>query len=136
MNIAFTEEQLMIIILSLLFVIAIIVIVIEWRKNAVSKNNVLLLEKKTELKKIELVEKDLENKRRKEDMSDLSEEDQERLRQIRINTAEIIGKVGLLNTEVSEKVEQLEAKSELLKLQKLSEQLSKKEEEIEKALKK
>ena len=130
MNIAFTEEQLMIIILSLLFVIAIIVIVIEWRKNAVSKNNVLLLEKKTELKKIELVEKDLENKRRKEDMSDLSEEDQERLRQIRINTAEIIGKVGLLNTEVTEKVEQLEAKSELLKLQKLSEQLSKKEEEI------
>ena len=103
MNIAFTEEQLMIIILSLLFVIAIIVIVIEWRKNAVSKNNVLLLEKKTELKKIELVEKDLENKRRKEDMSDLSEEDQERLRQIRINTAEIIGKVGLLNTEVTEK---------------------------------
>ena len=69
-------------------------------------------------------------------MSDLSEEDQERLRQIRINTAEIIGKVGLLNTEVTEKVEQLEAKSELLKLQKLSEQLSKKEEEIEKALKK
>ena len=136
MNIAFTEEQLMIIILSLLFVIAIIVIVIEWRKNAVSKNNVLLLEKKTELKKIELVEKDLENKRRKEDMSDLSEEDQEWLRHIRINTAEIIGKVGLLNTEVTEKVEQLEAKSELLKLQKLSEQLSKKEEEIEKALKK
>ena len=136
MNIAFTEEQLMIIILSLLFVIAIIVIVIEWRKNAVSKNNVLLLEKKTELKKIELVEKDLENKRRKEDMSGLSEEDQERLRQIRINTAEIIGKVGLLNTEVTEKVEQLEAKSELLKLQKLSEQLSKKEKEIEKALKK
>ena len=136
MNIAFTEEQLMIIILSLLFVIAIIVLVIEWRKNAVSKNNVLLLEKKTELKKIELVEKDLENKRRKEDMSDLSEEDQEWLRQIRINTAEIIGKVGLLNTEVTEKVEQLEAKSELLKLQKLSEQLSKKEEEIEKALKK
>ena len=136
MNIAFTEEQLMIIILSLLFVIAIIVIVIEWRKNAVSKNNVLLLEKKTELKKIELVEKDLENKRRKEDMSDLSEEDQERLRQIIINTAEIIVKVGLLNTEVTEKVEQLEAKSELLKLQKLSEQLSKKEEEIEKALKK
>ena len=66
-------------------------------------------------------------------MSDLSEEDQERLRQIRINTAEIIGKVGLLNTEVTEKVEQLEAKSELLKLQKLSEQLSKKEEEIEKS---
>ena len=44
--------------------------------------------------------------------------------------------MGLLNTEVTEKVEQLEAKSELLKLQKLSEQLSKKEEEIEKALKK
>lgn len=136
MHIAFTEEQIMIMILSLLFVIAVIVIVIEWRKNSVSRNNVLLLEKQTELKKIELVEKDLENKRRKENMSDLSKEDQEKLQQIRLNTAEIMGKVGLLSTEVNEKVEQLEAKSELLKLQKLTEKLDKKEQEIEKSLKK
>lgn len=136
MHIAFTEEQIMIMVLSLLFVIAIIVIIVEWRKKSVSRNNVLLLEKQTELKKIELVEKDLENKRRKESMSDLSKEDQERLQQIRLNTAEIMGKVGLLSTEVNEKVEQLEAKSELLKLQKITEKLDKKEQEIEKSLKK
>lgn len=136
MNIAFTEEQIMIMILSLLFVIAIIVIVIEWRKNATSRNQVLLLEKQTELKKIELVEKDLENKYKKENLSDLSKEDQERLQQIRLNTSQIMTEVGLLNTEVNERVEQLEAKSELLKLQKLANKLDKKEKEIEQSLKK
>jgi hypothetical protein len=93
------------------------------------------LEKKAELKKIELVEKDLESKRMKENITELSEEDQEKLKNIRSNTTEIMAKVGLLNSEVSEKVEQLEAKSELLKLQKLSKELEKKEAELEKSLK-
>jgi hypothetical protein len=115
--------------------ILVIVVVVEWRKAAVSKNSILLLEKKAELKKIELVEKDLESKRMKENITELSEEDQEKLKNIRSNTTEIMAKVGLLNSEVSEKVEQLEAKSELLKLQKLSKELEKKEAELEKSLK-
>lgn len=135
MAISFTTDQIMIIVLALIFLIAIIVIVIEWRKSSVSRNNVALLEKQAELKKIELVEKDLESKRRKEDMTDLSEEDQEKLKQIRLNTSEVIAKVGLLSTEVNERAEQLEAKSELLKLQKLAKKLDKKEKEIEKSLK-
>ncbi|OED29707.1 hypothetical protein [Methanosphaera sp. WGK6] len=136
MVIAFTEDQIFLLALAIIFLIAIIVIVVEWRKSAVSRNNVTLLERQMELKKIELVEKDLENKRMKENMSELSKEDQEKLQQIRINTSEIMGKVGLLSTEVNERVEQLEAKSELLKLQKLAEKLDKKEAEIEKSLKK
>lgn len=135
MAISFTTDQIMIIVLALIFLIAIIVIVIEWRKSSVSRNNVALLEKQAELKKIELVEKDLESKRRKEDMTDLSEEDQEKLKQIRLNTSEVMAKVGLLSTEVNERAEQLEAKSELLKLQKLAKKLDKKEKEIEKSLK-
>jgi hypothetical protein len=135
MDMIFTQDQLLILILSVIFLILVIVVVVEWRKAAVSKNSILLLEKKAELKKIELVEKDLESKRMKENITELSEEDQEKLRNIRSNTTEIMAKVGLLNSEVSEKVEQLEAKSELLKLQKLSKELEKKEAELEKSLK-
>jgi transposase len=131
----FNQEQLLILILSVIALIMVIVVIIEWRKAKTSQNSVLLLEKKAELKKIELVEKDLENKRRKEDLTELSEEDQDNLRQIRSNTSEVMAKVGLLSVEVNERVEQLEAKSELLKLQKLQKELEKKEAEIEKALK-
>ena len=46
-----------------------------------------------------------------------------------------MGKISLLSSEVNEKADQLEAKSELLKLQKLSEKLDKKQAEIEKSLK-
>ena len=135
MDMIFNQEQLLILILSVIALIMVIVVIIEWRKAKTSQNSVLLLEKKAELKKIELVEKDLENKRRKEDLTELSEEDQDNLRQIRSNTSEIMTKVGLLSVEVNEKVEQLEAKSELLKLQKLQKELEKKEAEIERALK-
>ncbi|MBO7719818.1 MAG: hypothetical protein J6S29_06695 [Methanosphaera sp.] len=135
MDMIFTQDQLMILILSVILLIAIIVVVVEWRKTAVSKNSIVLLEKKAELKKIELVEKDLETKRMKESLTELSEEDQEKLKNIRSNTSEIMAKVGLLSTQVNEKVEQLEAKSELLKLQKLELELEKKEAELEKALK-
>ena len=136
MDIMFSQDQLLLLIIAVIFLIAVIIIVLAWMKISSSRNSILLLEKQTELKKIELVEKDLENKRRKENLSDLSEEDQEKLKEIRLNTSEIMAKVGLLNTEVSERVEQLEAKSELLKLKKLSQELDKKEREIEKSLEK
>lgn len=135
MDIIFTSDQLLILILAVIFLIAIIVVSIQWRKSSQAKNSILLLEKKAELKKIELVEKDLENKRMKENITELSEEDQEKLKQIRTNTSEIVGKVGLLSSEVNERVEQLEAKSELIKLQKLAKELDKKEAELEKSLK-
>ncbi len=135
MNMAISQDYLVILALAVIALIAIIAIVMAWRKNSESKNAVLLLEKQTELKKVELVERDLENKQRKENLSELSQEDQERLRQIRTNTSEIMGKISLLSSEVNEKADQLEAKSELLKLQKLSEKLDKKQAEIEKSLK-
>ncbi len=134
MDMIFTQDQLLILILSVIFLILVIVIVVEWRKATVSKNNIVLLEKKAELKKIELVEKDLETKRMKDSLTELSEEDQQKLKNIRSNTSEIMAKVGLLSTQVNEKVEQLEAKSELLKLQKLEKELEKKEAELEKSL--
>lgn len=71
MDMIFTGDQIFLLILAIIFLIAVITIVIEWRKSNVSKNEVILLEKKAELKKIELVEKDLDNKQRKENLADL-----------------------------------------------------------------
>lgn len=130
MDMIFTGDQIFLLVLAVIFLIAVIVIVIEWRKSTVSKNDIILLEKQAELKKIELVEKDLESKQRKENLADLSEEDQEKLKQIRTNTSEITAKVSLLSSQVNERVEQLEAKNELVKLQKLSVELDKKEKEL------
>ena len=126
----FTGDQIFLLILAVIFLIAVITIAIEWRKSTVSKNDIILLEKQAELKKIELVEKDLESKQRKENLADLSEEDQNKLKEIRTNTSEITAKVGLLSTQVNERVEQLEAKNELVKLLKLSNELDKKEKEL------
>lgn len=130
MDMIFTGDQIFLLVLAVIFLIAVIVIVIEWRKSTVSKNDIILLEKQAELKKIELVEKDLESKQRKENLADLSEEDQEKLKQIRTNTSEITAKVSLLTSQVNERVEQLEAKNELVKLQKLSVELDQKEKEL------
>ena len=130
MDMIFTGDQIFLLILAVIFLIAVITIAIEWRKSTVSKNDIILLEKQAELKKIELVEKDLESKQRKENLADLSEEDQNKLKEIRTNTSQITAKVGLLSTQVNERVEQLEAKNELVKLLKLSNELNKKEKEL------
>jgi len=135
MDLIFSTDQLFILILSIIFVIAIIAIVIQIRKINVSKNEIKLLEKQAELKKIELVEKDLDNRRKKDNFAELSEEEQEKLKEIRSNTAHIAARVDLLSSQMNERVEQLEAKSELVKLQKLSMELDKKEAELEKKLK-
>ena len=130
MDMIFTGDKIFLLILAVIFLIAVITIAIEWRKSTVSKNDIILLEKQAELKKIELVEKDLESKQRKENLADLSEEDQNKLKEIRTNTSQITAKVGLLSTQVNERVEQLEAKNELVKLLKLSNELDKKEKEL------
>jgi hypothetical protein len=135
MDMIFTGDQIFLLILAVIFLIAIIVIAVEWRKSNVSRNDIILLEKQAELKKIEIVEKDLENKQRKENLADLSESDQEKLKEIRNNTSQITAKVGLLSSQVNERVEQLEAKNELVKLQKLSNELDKKEKELNDLLK-
>lgn len=126
----FTGDQIFLLILAIIFLIAVIVIAIEWRKSNVSKNEIKLLEKQAELKKIEIVEKDLQSKQKKDNIAELSEEDQNRLKEIRSNTSQITAKVDLLSSQVNERVDQLEAKNELVKLMKLSQELDKKEKEL------
>ncbi|RAP45629.1 MAG: hypothetical protein BZ135_05420 [Methanosphaera sp. rholeuAM6] len=130
MDLIFTGDQIFLLVLAVIFLIAVIVIVVAWYKSSVSKNDIVLLEKQAELKKIEIVERDLENKQRKESFAQLSDEDMEQLKSIRNNTSELSAKVGLLSSQVNERVELLEVKNELVKLQKLSVELDKKEKEL------
>ena len=97
-----------------------------------SQNNVKLVEKQVELKKIALVEKDMETKRMMQNILPLPAEKQEQLSKIRGNTAELMNKVGYLHSEISERVALLEAKAEYGKLQKLMNDLEKKESDLDK----
>jgi hypothetical protein len=119
----------------IIVVIAAIVVIIafsEWRKVREAQNNVALVEKQVELKKISLVEKDLETKRMMENVIPLPKDQQERLADIRQNTSDIMHNVGFLHSEIGERVARLEAKAEYGKLQKLMKDLEKKEAELDK----
>ena len=124
------------IILAAIALIAIVVVMTQWRRVRVSHNDVLFADKQLELKKIDLVEKDLESKRLLEYPIPLPREQQEKLSTIRKSTNELMGKVGFLHSEISERVAHLEAKTEYKKLQKLLKDIEKKEVEIEKNMKK
>ena len=123
-------------ILAVLAAIVIIVVMIQWKRVRESQNNVALVEKQVELKKISLVEKDMETKRMMESVIPLPKEQQESLANIRQNTSEIMHKVGYLHSEISERVALLEAKAEYGKLKKLMNDLEKKENDIDKKLQK
>lgn len=130
------SNEIFYLILAIIGLIAIIFIMIQWRKVRESQMNVQFLEKQAELKKIELVEKDLESKRLMENVIPLPKEQQERLSNIRKNTSEIMHQVGFLHSEINERVTRLEARTEYLKLQKLMEEIDKKEKELDKKTKK
>ncbi|MGZ7066886.1 MAG: hypothetical protein ACXVHT_01120 [Methanobacterium sp.] len=121
-------------ILAFVAAIVIIVVVIQWKRVRESQNNVALVDKQVELKKISLVEKDIETKRMMENVIPLPKEQQESLAKIRQNTSDIMHKVGFLHSEISERVALLEAKAEFGKLQKLMKDLEKKEVDIDKKL--
>lgn len=82
-------------IIAVIGVITIIIIVLQWRRVREAQSNVEFLQKQGELKKIELVEKDLEAKRMMENVLPLPQEQQEKLGQIRDETSKLIHKAGL-----------------------------------------
>jgi len=120
------------IILAVLGAIVIIIVILQWKRVRESQNNVKLVEKQVELKKISLVEKDMETKRMMDNVYPLPQKEQESLANIRQNTSNIMHKVGYLHGEIGERVALLEAKVEYGKLQKLLNDLNKKEKDIDK----
>jgi hypothetical protein len=126
------SQNIFLLIIAVIALVAIIIIVMQWRKVREAQSNVIFLEKQAELKKIELVEKDLEAKRLMENVIPLPKDQQERLSQIRGETSNMMQKVGFLHSEINERVTRLETRAEYEKLQKLLEEIDKKEKQIEK----
>jgi hypothetical protein len=126
------SENIVWIILAVLAAIVIIIVVIQWKKVRETQNNVALVDKQVELKKISLVEKDLETKRIMENIIPLPQKQQEELAKIRQGTSDIMHKVGYLHSEIGERVAHLEAKAEYGKLQRLMKDLEKKENDLDK----
>ena len=126
------SDNIVLFILALVAAIVIIIVVTQWKKVRETQNNVALVEKQVELKKISLVEKDLETKRMMENVIPLPKEQQEELAKIRRSTSSVMQKVGFLHSEISERVALLEAKAEYGKLQKLMKDLEKKESNLDK----
>ena len=120
------------IIIVVIAVIGVIVVFMQWRKVREAQSNVEFLEKQAQLRKIELVEKDLESKRMMENVIPLPKEQQDRLSDIRKSTSDLMHQAGFLHSEINERVTRLEARTEYLKLQKLLQDIEKKEQELDK----
>lgn len=129
-------ENIFYIIIAVIALIAIIVVLMQWRRVREAQSNVQFLEKQAQLRKIELVEKDLESKRMMENALPLPKEQQEKLSSIRKSTSELMNQAGYLHSEINERVTHLEARAEYLKLQKLLQEIEKKEQDLDKRSKK
>ena len=124
--------QIFILILVIILAAVVVVIIYQWRKVSQSNNSLKLLEKEIELKKIAMVEKDLESKRLMENPVKLPEAQQEELAQIRQSTAEVRSNVGYLHSQVNERLARLEAQTELKKLEKMLSEIEEKEKKLNK----
>jgi len=125
-------ENIFYIIIAVIAVIGIIIVFMQWRRVREAQTNVEFLEKQAQLRKIELVEKDLESKRMMENVVPLPKEQQERLSDIRKSTSDLMHQAGFLHSEINERITRLEARTEYLKLQKLLQDIEKKEQELDK----
>ena len=124
--------QIFILILVIILAAVVVVIISQWRKVSQTNNSLKLLEKEIELKKIAMVEKDLESKRLMENPVKLPEAQQEELAQIRQSTAEVRSNVGYLHSQVNERLARLEAQTELKKLEKMLSEIEEKEKKLNK----
>ena len=125
-------SEIFILILVVILAIVVIIIALQWKKVRQSDNTLKLMEKEIELKKISMVEKDLENKRLMENPISLPNEQQEQLSQIRDSTAQVMSDVGYLHSEINERLARLEAQTELKKLEKMLKEIEEKEKKLNK----
>ncbi|MGL4669744.1 MAG: hypothetical protein ACRCVG_04000 [Methanobacteriaceae archaeon] len=127
-----STEMLIILAVAVLLVITIIIVVFQWSKVKRSQSTVKLMDKEIELKKIAMVEKDLESKRLMENQIPLPKDQQEHLSQIRQSTSGVMNEVGFLHSEINERLARLEAATEQKKLAKILNEIEKKEKELQK----
>ena len=130
MDIPTIPDQMFLLILVVIAAIVLIVIVFQWKSISNSKNSIALIEKEIELKKMSMVEKDLESKRLMDNPIPLPQEQQDHLSEIRQSTTEARSRVGFLHSEINERLARLEAETEQRKLEKMLTEIEEKENKL------
>ena len=123
-------NELFIVIIAIIALIAIIIVVIQWRRVRESQNTIKLMETEIKLKKMNMVEKDLESKRLMENPIQLPKDQQDNLSTIRKSTSDIMSDVGYLHSEINERLARLEAQTEQKKLEKMLKEIESKEQQL------
>ena len=132
MDIPTIPDQMFLLIILVIVAIVLIIIVAQWKSVARSRNEIKLLEKEIELKKMSMVEKDIESKRLMDNPIPLPQEQQDSLSAIRQSTTEARSRVGYLHSEINERLARLEAETEQKKLDKMLKEIEKKEAKLRK----
>ena len=132
MDIPTIPDQMFLLIILVIVAIVLIIIVAQWRSVAKSKNEIIMLEKEIELKKMSMVEKDIESKRLMDNPIPLPQEQQDSLSAIRQSTTEARSRVGYLHSEINERLARLEAETEQKKLENMLMEIEKKEAKLRK----
>lgn len=125
-------DQIFYLIVLVIVAAVLIIIVYLWKKVAQSRNSVLILEREIELKKMSMVEKDIESKRLMDNPIPLPQEQQDSLSAIRQSTTEVRSNVGYLHSEINERLARLEAETEQRKLEKMLKEIEAKEKKLSK----
>lgn len=123
--------QIFILVLVIIIALLIIIVVVQWRKVKQSQGTIQMIDKEIELKKMSMVEKDLEAKRLMENPIPLPKDQQDHLSSIRKSTSEIMNDVGFKHNEINERLALLEAQTEQKKLEKMLKEIEAKEKKLQ-----
>ena len=132
MNIPAIPDQMFLLIILLIVSLVLIIIVYQWRKVAQARTSVDMLEKEIQLKKMSMVEKDIESKRLMDNPIPLPQDQQDSLKAIRQSTNDVRSEIGYLHSEINERLARLEAQTEQKKLEKMLKEIEAKEKKLNK----
>ena len=132
MNIPAIPDQTFLLIILLIVSLVLIIIVYQWRKVAQARTSVDMLEKEIQLKKMSMVEKDIETKRLMDNPIPLPQDQQDSLKAIRQSTTDVRNEIGYLHSEINERLARLEAQTEQRKLEKMLKEIEAKEKKLNK----
>ncbi len=132
MDIPVIPDQIFMLILVVIFAVVVIIVVVQWKSVSKAKTSVKILEQEIQLKKMSMVEKDIESKRLMDNPIPLPEHQQESLKSIRNSTTEVRNEVGYLHSEINERLARLEAQAEQKKLEKMLKEIEAKEKKLNK----
>lgn len=132
MDIPTIPDQLFILIILVIIAFVVIIVAVQWKSVAKSKTSIVLLEKEIELKKMSMIEKDIESKRLMDNPIPLPQEQQDSLSAIRQSTTQVRSEVGYLHSEINERLARLEVQTEQKKLEKMLKEIEAKEAKLKK----